>query len=181
MQNHKTWREKLLDSKDLPRIEKIAGKMTKAWGEGTIVMPAPIEIDAIMRGVPKGKLITLGEIQTQVAKKHKATIGCPITAGVFAGIAANAAEEALLEGEKRITPYWRTLKTGGELNSKYPGGLARSRELLEAEGHKVVAKGKRLFVEGFEQSLASQKPVRSKNRMVDGVLIKSKRVSRARF
>ncbi len=180
MQKRKTWREKLLDSKDLPRVEKIAGKMTKAWGEGTMVIPAPIEIDAIMRGVPKGKLITINEIRTLVAKKHKATIGCPITAGIFAWIAANAAEEAILEGEKQITPYWRTLKTGGELNPKYPGGVARSKELLEAEGHKVVAKGKRLFVEGFEQRLASQKPARGKNQMVGGVL-KARSVSRARF
>jgi hypothetical protein len=40
------------------------------------------------------------------------------------------------------------LKTGGELNAKYPGGIANLRRLLEGEGHRVVQRGKRFFVEG---------------------------------
>jgi len=76
------------------------------------VIPAPMEVDEIMRQVPEGKLITINEIRSILAKKHNATIGCPITTGIFAWIAANAAEEARMEGKKSITPYWRTLKTG---------------------------------------------------------------------
>jgi len=30
----KSWQEKLADSKDLPRVEKITGKMSKRWGNG---------------------------------------------------------------------------------------------------------------------------------------------------
>jgi len=52
-----------------------------------------------------------------------------------------------------ITPYWRTLKTGGELNPKYPGGLEKQKGLLESEGHKVVLNGKKGFVENFEKML----------------------------
>jgi alkylated DNA nucleotide flippase Atl1 len=43
--------------------------------------------------------------------------------------------------KKRITPYWRTLKTGGELNPKYPGGVQAQSARLRAEGH-VIASGK---------------------------------------
>jgi len=78
-----------------------------------------------------------------LAGRHRVTIACPITTGIFAWIAAHAAEEAKSEGRKRITPYWRTLKTGGELNPKYPGGIEGIRAHLEAEGHQVVSKGKR--------------------------------------
>src|SRR6516165_11879261 len=144
MAKRKTWREKLADDKDLPKVVKITGKMAKRWGKGTCAIPAPREVDAIMRKVPEGKLITINEIRARVAKKHKATIGCPITSGIFAWIAAHAAEEAALAGEADITPYWRTLKAGGALNAKYPGGIARLKSLLEAEGHTVVAKGKKL-------------------------------------
>src|ERR1700751_3908263 len=99
MPKRKTWREKLADDKDLPKVVKISGKMAKRWGKGTCAIPAPREVDAIMRKVPKGNLITINEIRAKIAKKHKATIGCPITSGIFAWIAAHAAEEAALAGE----------------------------------------------------------------------------------
>src|SRR5262249_11907641 len=153
MPRRKTWREKLADDKGLPKVVKITGKMSKRWGKGTCAIPAPREVDALMRKVPDGKLITINEIRQAVAKKHKATIGCPITSGIFAWISAHAAEEAALAGETEITPYWRTLKAGGELNAKYPGGIARLRSLLEAEGHTIVAKGKKFVVADYEASL----------------------------
>jgi prolipoprotein diacylglyceryltransferase len=37
--------------------------------------------------------------------------------------AANAAEEAAKAGKGLDVPYWRTLKAGGFLNEKYPGGV----------------------------------------------------------
>ncbi len=147
----KTWREKLKDKKDLPKVTEIGEKMSKRWGTGTVVIPAPEEVDEIMRNVPEGKLIIIKEIRSILARKHKATIGCPITTGIFAWIAANAAEEAAKEGEKNITPYWRTLKTGGILNEKYPGGIESQKKLLEMEGHKVIQKGKKFIVADFEK------------------------------
>ncbi len=70
-----SWREKLLDSKDFPRVVEINEKMSKRWGTGTCVIPAPIEVDEIMRQVPKGKLITINQIREKLAKKHSASIG----------------------------------------------------------------------------------------------------------
>ena len=116
-------------------------KKSKRWGTGTFVIPAPIEVDAIMRKVPKGKLITINEIRQILAQKHNATIACPITTGMFSWIAANAADEMESQGKKRVTPYWRTLKTGGILNEKYPGGLKNLKNRLQAEGHAVIPKG----------------------------------------
>lgn len=155
MARKKSWREKLADSKDLPRLIKARGKMVKKWGRGTYVIPAPMEVDEIMRKVRKGKLITINQIRESLAQKHGADLGCPITTGIFAWIAANAAEEAATEGKKRITPYWRTLKTGGVLNEKYPGGIEAQKKKLESEGHKVIHKGrsKHFMVADFEAKL----------------------------
>ena len=139
-----SWVEKLYDSKGLPKIEKITEKLSKRWGTGTIVIPAPIEVDELMRKVPAGKLTTINDIRTAIAKKHNATIGCPMTTGIFAWVAANAAEEREQSGEKDITPYWRTLKTGGILNEKYPGGAESQKLRLEREGHTVVRRGKKM-------------------------------------
>ena len=153
MVTKKSWREKLEDSKDLPKVVEINDNMSKRWGTGTVVIPAPREVDEIMKKVPKGKLITINEIRKSLAKKHGATIGCPITTGIFAWVAAHAAEEDAAEGKKEVTPYWRTLKTGGIINEKYPGGIDNIKALLESEGHNIVQKGKKYVVEEYESSL----------------------------
>jgi alkylated DNA nucleotide flippase Atl1 len=157
MKKKTSWQEKLADSKDLPRVEKIDEKKSKRWGTGTFVIPAPIEVDRIMKKIPRGKLITINEIRQILAEKHKATIGCPITTGIFSWIVANAADEMEKQGQKRVTPYWRTLKTGGIINEKYPGGLENLKKRLEAEGHTVIKKGrsKYFMVEDFEKSLVN--------------------------
>jgi len=151
----KSWQEKLADSKDLPKIVTITNKMSKRWGKpgDTCVIPAPMEVDELMRKVPKGKLTTINQIRGKLAKKHGATIGCPITTGIFAWVAAHAAEEAKSHGKKRITPYWRTLKEGGMINEKYPGGVGEQKKLLAEEGFKVIAKGKKTLVADFEKHL----------------------------
>ena len=134
----KSWQEKLADNKGLPKVGKVCGNMTKRWGTGTMVIPAPVEVDEIMRAVPKGKVTTINEIRARLARKHRVNFTCPITTGIFAWIAANAAAEAQAEGKKRVAPWWRTLKTGGELNPKFPGGIAIQSKLLRAEGHEIL-------------------------------------------
>jgi hypothetical protein len=78
-----------------------------------------------------------------------------MTTGIFAWVAANASEEEQSEGKNDITPYWRTLKTGGVVNEKYPGGAEAQKRLLEADGHKVIAKGKKYVVVDFDKCLAT--------------------------
>lgn len=154
MYKKKSWRDKLNGDNDLPRVVPIEGRLSKKWGTGTCVIPSPKEVNQLMRKVPKGKIVTINHMRETLAKKHKATIGCPITTGIFARIAAGAAEEEAKEGKKNITPYWRTLKQGGVINEKYPGGVKTQKELLEKEGHKVKQKGKKYVVEDFEKRLA---------------------------
>jgi hypothetical protein len=149
-----SWREKLERHHGLPVVQEISGKMSRRWGEGTFVIPAPIEVDELMRKIPKGKLVTIAELREILARRHGATIACPITTGIFAWLAANVAEEDAAAGKRRITPYWRTLKTGGELNPKYPGGVAGLAAKLKAEGHRIARKGKRFFVQDYERALA---------------------------
>ncbi|MFH1486115.1 MAG: hypothetical protein ABIH46_08595 [Chloroflexota bacterium] len=134
-------------------VQEITEKMSQRWGKGTVVIPAPKEVDEIMKGVPEGKLITINGIRALLAERHCATIGCPMTTGIFAWVAANAAAEAAADGEKDATPYWRTLKSGGAINEKYPGGVEAQKRLLEKEGHRIVVKGKRCIVADYERHL----------------------------
>ncbi len=152
-QPRKSWQEKLADSKDLPKVVEINDKMSKRWGTGTVVIPAPREVAEIMGKVPRGKLITINEIREILAERHCASIGCPITTGIFAWVAAHAAEEAATEGKRETIPYWRTLKSRGVINEKYPGGVETQKRLLEGEGHKIIQKGKNYLVADFEKCL----------------------------
>jgi hypothetical protein len=70
MPKRKTWSEKLKDGKGLPRIETVTDKMSKRWGIGTFVIPAPMEVDEIMMKIPERKLITINEIRATLARKH---------------------------------------------------------------------------------------------------------------
>lgn len=155
----KSWREKLADDKGLPKIGRVEGGMTRRWGEGTMVIPAPREVDALMRRVPRGKVTTINELRAALARKHGVDFTCPITTGIFSWIAANAAAEDSTRGRKRITPYWRTLKAGGELNPKYPGGIEGLRKQLRAEGHKIVKRGKKVFVAEAKRVTIEPRPL----------------------
>ncbi len=97
----KTWQEKLVDNKGFPKVFKIDRTKSKRWGTGTFVIPAPLEVDELMRRVPKGKLTTIDEIRKTLADRHGATVACPMTTGIFAWIAAHAAAEAEAEGKKK--------------------------------------------------------------------------------
>jgi alkylated DNA nucleotide flippase Atl1 len=73
-----------------------------------------------------------------------------MTTGIFAWIIAHANHEQTQQGAKRVVPWWRLVKTDGELNPKYPEGGQIQKRKLEEEGHTVRRKGKKLIVEGLK-------------------------------
>ncbi len=154
MATGKTWRERLAGYKNLPLVKPIPAAMHARHGQGSIVIPSPREVDAIMRRIPESRLVTIFQISDQLAHQHGTTMACTVTTGIFANMAARAAGEDEAEG-KKATPYWRCLKNNGELNAKYPGGIEGLMNKLEAEGHTVVQKGKRFVVQDFEKQLVS--------------------------
>ena len=142
------WRDRLAGYKHLPRVKPIPEPLQKRLGEGLIVVPSPQEVDAVMRRIPAGQLMTVRAIAAELAAGHGAQAGCAVTTGIFATLVARAADEAEQAGDGPAAPYWRTLKADGSLNPKYPGGAERQMQRLEAEGHVVVQQGHVLRVEG---------------------------------
>lgn len=157
----KTWQEKMADRPGLPKIltlkesfpcYKAVAKMGAKRGDSCVLVNHS-EVEEIMRQVPIGRLITIREICRRLAEKHGAQACCTLTTGIGITTAANAAEERKREGKDNGTPYWRTLKTDGFLNEKYPGGAEAHKALLEKEGIPVVKKGKRYFVQNYREFL----------------------------
>lgn len=125
-----TWREKFEKEME-PRI------VEDRRGRGRMLISTPREVDAAVHKIKEGKVVTVKQIMEKLADDHHADMTCPMTTGIFLRIVSEVAEEDLLEGKKRIAPYWRVLKSGGTLNPKYPGGLKNQSARLEEEGHTI--------------------------------------------
>jgi alkylated DNA nucleotide flippase Atl1 len=141
-----TWREKLHKEMEPKVVDTPRGRL---------LVPKPLDVDAKMRKVKKGKLVTMRELRRSLAQDFGADDACPMTTGIMIRIAAEVAEEDLKEGRKRITPYWRVLRNDGTLNPKYPGGVQRQADYLTAEGYLIERTGKKKLprVGDFEKRL----------------------------
>lgn len=78
VKSKETWHERLGSTakrQNLPKVSVVDEKMSKIWGEGTVVIPSPVEVDALMKKVPQGKLMTINQIREFMAKKYNASFG----------------------------------------------------------------------------------------------------------
>lgn len=152
-EDKKDFNAMLRDGKDMPKIQIITDEASiKKYGGNRMYFAPPMDYDRVMRRVPLGKVITVGEIREYFAAQNGADFTEPITAGIFVSIAAWASHQR----SKDKTPYLRTLRAGGELNPKYPGGVEEQKEMLEAEGHTVIQKGRtniKYYVKDYEKAL----------------------------
>lgn len=152
-EDKKDFNAMLYDSKDMPKIQIITDeKSIEKYGGSKMYFAPPFAYHEVMKSVPYGKVITIGEIREYFAQLNGADFTEPITAGIFVSIAAWASYQRT---ENKI-PYWRTLKASGQLNPKYPGGIQAQRERLEAEGHTIIEKGRKnitYYVKDYEKAL----------------------------
>jgi alkylated DNA nucleotide flippase Atl1 len=142
----KTWREKLEQEQERKLVDT---------PQGRVLIPKPLDVDALIRRIPEGKLVTVTQIRERLAKDFQADTACPLCTGIFLRIAAEVAEEDLREGKMPVTPYWRVLKADGGLNEKFPGGTEAQAARLKGEGHLIEPpRGKKPpRVRDFEKAL----------------------------
>ena len=152
-EDKKDFNAMLADSRDMPRIQIVTDEKTiQKYGGNRMYFVPPAAYDEVMKKVPFGKVVTAGDIREYFARANDADFTEPITAGIFVSIAAWASHQR----DTDKTPYWRTLKAGGELNPKYPGGIASQKQMLEAEGHRIIQKGRkniRYYVADYEKAV----------------------------
>lgn len=152
-ENAKDFNAMLQNSKDMPKIKTITDAASiEKYGGSRMYFAPPIDYDAVMKSVPMGKVVTVGEIREYFARKAGADFTDPITAGIFVSIAAWAS----FQRSDNETPFWRTLKANGELNEKYPGGVFAQKEKLEKEGHTIISRGRKnikYYVKDYEKAL----------------------------
>ena len=150
------WREKIDRITEFKVID-IPIRMQKRFGKGKMLIPRPSDLEGLIKKIRKGKLVTKSELRNRLSADFNADVTCPITAGIFLRIIAEAAEEESGNGKKVITPYWRVVNNDGSLNVNFHGGEKHQAEYLKKEGHKIGKsfKGNRLTVKEFEKKIAS--------------------------
>src|SRR5262249_61189141 len=89
MKTKKSFREKLADDHGLPRVEPIIPTIAERWRvTGTMVIPAPREVDEIMRRGRSGRLLPIKQNREAPAQRHGTNAARPITNRPFASIPA---------------------------------------------------------------------------------------------
>ena len=152
-EDKKDFNKMMNNNKNMPKIVEMTDeKAIKKWGGKTMIIAPPLYYNHLMKKIPFGKLITINEIRNHLAKENKVDLTCPLTAGIFINICAWASYQR----NEDITPYWRTLKSNGELNPKYPGGIDGQKEKLVEEGHTIIKKGRtnfKYYVKDYQEKL----------------------------
>ena len=106
----KTWTERLNAStrhEVKPAPISIAGMKA---GE-IMLVPSCTIVDAFIRGIPRGRGMSVKTLRQRLARKFQAEVTCPITTGYHQRTVAEAAWEAHQRGApvSEITPFWRVL------------------------------------------------------------------------
>lgn len=125
------------DSAPPPRVQPITSSKSKTFPVGNMLIASPLELQAVIRQIPAGSVLTLDALRDHLAHKWHADYTCPLTTGIFLRVVAEAAEE-----EGNGVPYWRVVRGDGRLTMLLPGGEAGQAEKLREEGVRCVAAGK---------------------------------------
>lgn len=123
-----------------PRIENVTVAKPSA-PVGRMLIASPLAVEAIIRRVPEGRVVTMGALRAALARDHRADYTCPLTTGIFLRVVAEAAEEERAAGRGPLAPYWRVVRDDGALIDKLPGGVAAQARALDAEGVVVLRLG----------------------------------------
>jgi hypothetical protein len=134
----KSWNEKL-QTGDAHHIVTTDKKFADIPAGSTMLIATPRMVDAYIRQIPKGHSTTLQQMRKDLAAEYHTQYTCPVTAGIFVRIVAEAAYEQYQEGKalSKITPFWRII----DLQSPAAKKLSFGTELLQEQRKKEQLTG----------------------------------------
>ena len=114
-------------------------------GAGKMLLPSAATVAALIKKIPKHKLITTSLLCKELTEQFKVRGTCPVTTQkALQEIAHDSTDEC---------PYWRVVNASGGLIARFPGGVGGHASLLRKEGFAIDTKQKVPKVKGFSESL----------------------------
>lgn len=113
----KTWAQKR-DSAPPPHISTLEKTMFGLAPGTSLYISSPLEVQAYIAAIPAGETRSIGHMRDDLARKAGAQATCPMTASIFARIAAEA---ALAEGSS--LPFWRLIDAKSPIAKKLSCGV----------------------------------------------------------
>jgi hypothetical protein len=130
----KTWLDKLNETKE-PKIKRIDIDFADIPAGSNMLIATPKIIDNYIQEIGVGKRIDTKTLRKDLALAHNADYTCPVTAGIFLRIVAEANYEKLQQGKhvKEITPFWRVIEPKSVLAKKLTFGQDFLLQQIEKE------------------------------------------------
>ncbi len=119
-----------------PVVKKTDKDFADIPAGSTMLIATPLMMDAYVRQIPKGHFTELRQIRKDLAAANKAEYTCPVTAGIFLRIVAEAAYEEYFKGKplSKIAPFWRAIPAGSPTAKKLICGIEFLKNRQEEEG-----------------------------------------------
>jgi ABC-type uncharacterized transport system ATPase subunit len=130
----KTWLDKLNETKE-PKIKRIDIDFADIPAGSNMFIATPKIIDKYIQEIGVGKRIDTKTLRKDLAIAHNADYTCPVTAGIFLRIVAEANYEKLQQGKnvEEITPFWRVIDPNSVLAKKLTFGQDFLMQQIEKE------------------------------------------------
>ncbi len=105
-----SWAEKLAASVESEVRPVPPGRKSAGPGK-TMLFPSAQLLNDTIRAIPEGQSVTPKELRAELARRHAASLTCPVTTTRMLRLVAEAANEAHRSGTllAEVTPVWRVL------------------------------------------------------------------------
>ena len=110
---HRSWESKL-------RPELAPRVVEDGRRGGRLLLPTPLLLADVIASIPRGSVLTIGQLRSALAERFEAATTCPLMTGVFARILAGVVVEDLAQRHKPRVPIWRLVRDDGTLHPNWP-------------------------------------------------------------
>ncbi len=134
----KSWNEKLTGA-PAPHTSVLKKPFGGLNPGDTMFIASPLMVRDYMRQIPPGERRTVLQMRAEFAAQSGAKATCPLTASLFARIAAEAALEEMAQGRQasETTPFWRLIDPDSAVGKKLSCGSEFVRRMRMAEASTV--------------------------------------------
>jgi ABC-type uncharacterized transport system ATPase subunit len=118
-----------------PKIKRIDIDFADIPAGSNMLIPTPKIIDMYIQEIGIGKRVDTKTLRKDLSLAHNADYTCPVTAGIFLRIVAEANYEKLQQGKnvEEITPFWRVIEPNSVLAKKLTFGQDFLLQQIEKE------------------------------------------------